>query len=365
MFLTEVRAGCEDGAGRIDVWAQPPADDAENPVLAQPLTASWPVAPSAAGARFTAVQEGGELVRAAIAARAAGAPDRARADRSGPGAGTGSADRAGATDPAAGSSSASRVDLAGPADGSTAGARAERHAALMAGWTADADLLLAERSRRRPDGPVPVELPHRIAVTSLVAMADDPAGLAARIRRPMPAPPAPGVRRGTAFHRWLEERFGQQRLIDREELAGAEDAGLIADDAALLSLKTRFDAGEWGRRWPADVEVRFETRVSDRLVRGRIDAVFTDSPRGGIDLVDWKTGTPPEPYGQAERSVAVQLAAYRLAWAALTGVPLEQVRAAFYYVRQDRTVRPTDLLDADGLAALITTIPLAAPLAPS
>ena len=52
----------------------------------------------------------------------------------------------------------------------------------------------------------------------------------------------------------------------------------------------------------------------------------------------------------------MQLAAYRLAWAALAGVPLDQVRAAFYYVRDDRTVRPADLLDAAGLAALIESV---------
>ena len=38
----------------------------------------------------------------------------------------------------------------------------------------------------------------------------------------------------------------------------------------------------------------------------------------------------------------------------------EQVRAAFHYVRQDRTVAPVDLLDAAGLHALIASIPTAA-----
>jgi DNA helicase II / ATP-dependent DNA helicase PcrA len=32
---------------------------------------------------------------------------------------------------------------------------------------------------------------------------------------------------------------------------------------------------------------------------------------------------------------------------------VEQVRAAFYYVRDEVTVRPADLLDEAGLAALI------------
>jgi DNA helicase-2/ATP-dependent DNA helicase PcrA len=100
----------------------------------------------------------------------------------------------------------------------------------------------------------------------------------------------------------------------------------------------------------------FETRVGDRLVRGRIDAIFADDPAGGYDVVDWKTGRPPRP-GREERAVAVQLAAYRLAWAALAGAPLARVRAAFYYVRENLTVRPADLLDADGLADLIETVP--------
>jgi DNA helicase II / ATP-dependent DNA helicase PcrA len=75
--------------------------------------------------------------------------------------------------------------------------------------------------------------------------------------------------------------------------------------------------------------------------------------------VDWKTGRPPSSAAE-RRAVSVQLAAYRLAWAELAGVPLEQVRAAFYYVRHDLTISPTDLLDADGLTALIEDIPVTA-----
>ena len=52
------------------------------------------------------------------------------------------------------------------------------------------------------------------------------------------------------------------------------------------------------------------------------------------------------------------MAAYRLAWAALAGVPVERVSAAFFYVRDGLTVRPSDLLDEAGLVALITALPL-------
>jgi DNA helicase II / ATP-dependent DNA helicase PcrA len=343
-FLQEVADSCRDGAGVVAEWAAAPEDGAENPALAEPLTAFWPKPP--AGARYEAIREAGDMVFAAAAA-VAPAGVAGTQPQSGGAAGH---DAAGLPE-----SGAANLD-AGSIPGSDA--VPARYADLVAGWAADADLLLAERSRRRPDGPIQVELPRRFGVSALVTMAKDPALLAARIRRPMPRAPAPRAERGTAFHRWLEERFGQMRLIDADDLSGAVDADLVADDADLADLKSRFEVGEWGQRWPAEVEMPFETRIGDRLVRGRIDAIFADAPGGGFDVVDWKTGRPPRP-GRDERAVAVQLAAYRLAWAALSGVPVDQVRAAFYYVRENLTIRPADLLDADGLAALIEEIPSA------
>ena len=228
---------------------------------------------------------------------------------------------------------------------------------VVAAWAGDTDLLLAEREERRADLSA-VTLPGRITVSSLVTMAADPAELAREIRRPMPRPPAPQARRGSAFHGWLEERFGQQRLLDPADLLGAADEPASDGDASdLASLREHFEAGEWGSRWPLEVEVPFEMLIAGRSVRGRIDAVFADAPDGRYDLVDWKTGQPPEG-DHDRRAAAVQLAAYRLAWAGLAGVPVDQVRAAFYYVRHDLTLRPGDLLDQAGLTALIESIPL-------
>jgi DNA helicase-2/ATP-dependent DNA helicase PcrA len=56
---------------------------------------------------------------------------------------------------------------------------------------------------------------------------------------------------------------------------------------------------------------------------------------------------------------AVQLAAYRVAWAELAGVDVERVSAAFHYVAAGVTVRPADLLDEAGLTALLSRIPQA------
>jgi DNA helicase-2/ATP-dependent DNA helicase PcrA len=316
VFLSEVRQACEAGeaaAGHTAEWAAAPAEDAENPLLAEVDEAQWPVTP--AGLSYAAVSEAAALVEAAARARAWE-----------------------------------------PARDADADGHSPQERELIESWDLDAGLLLAERSwqRERGDGPVPVLLPARLSVSALVALARDPDELARQVRRPMPRPPARQARRGTAFHLWLEERFGQPRLIDDDDLFAEPEAG---PDENLIELKARFEAGEWGGRWPRDVEVPFDTLIGGRQVRGRIDAVFADSD-GGFDVVDWKTGQPPRIPAETD-AVAVQLAAYRLAWSALADVPLEKVSAAFYYVRHDRTVRPSDLLGEAGLTALIDRVPLA------
>ncbi|HYA53505.1 MAG TPA: ATP-dependent DNA helicase, partial [Streptosporangiaceae bacterium] len=308
LFLDEIRAACEAGAGTVERWTPAPGEDATNPALAEPVPVPWPASPG--GPRYEAVREAAALVDAA---------------------------RVGAPAPG------------GPLSG--------QDRLLAQAWERDTALLLAEREERRGDAASAVSLPGRLSVSSLVTMAADPAELARQIRRPMPRPPAPQARRGSAFHRWLEERFGQQRLIDSTDLLGAADEPADdGDEGDLALLRERFEAGEWGGRWPLEVEVPFETLIAGRAVRGRIDAVFGDAGDGGYDVVDWKTGQPPAS-DEERRVAAVQLAAYRLAWAGLAQVPLDQVRAAFYYVRDDLTLRPADLLDEAGLAALIESIP--------
>src|SRR6185369_8301716 len=101
-------------------------------------------------------------------------------------------------------------------------------------WERDTDLLLRERelNRRRPA--TIVELPAKLTVSSLVTLAGDPRELARRIRRPVPVRPAPLARRGTSFHKWLETRWDQQRLIDDLELYDEE---LEEADVRLADLQ--------------------------------------------------------------------------------------------------------------------------------
>ena len=138
------------------------------------------------------------------------------------------------------------------------------------------------------------------------------------------------------------------QVVDRSQPVALKAFSRIAE---VWSLTVEEAAGRAG----VEVEVPFATVISGVVVRGRMDAVFA-GPGGRYDVVDWKTGR--QPTGVAEAAAAVQLAAYRLAWADLAGVPVEQVRAAFHYVRDGVTVRPADLLDRAGLAKLINDLPL-------
>ncbi|MGN6301527.1 MAG: 3'-5' exonuclease, partial [Angustibacter sp.] len=291
-----------DGEGK-------PPDDALGPM-------AWPVDPL--GDRRAAVEQGAELVRAA----AAGTPGVAGPDGS---------------DGSAGSDGCGGSDGPGGAEGP--------------GWQRldrEIDLLLAERAASRDRAGV-VALPTHVSASRLVRLHEDPHALALDLRRPMPRQPHPAGRRGTAFHAWVERYLGAAAMVDLLELPGAADEEAAHDDD-LEQLIERFRATEWAHRRVVAVEVPLETPVDGTVVRGRVDAVFARGD-GGVDIVDWKTGAPPT--GAAARSRAVQLAAYRLAWHRLHGVPLERIGAAFCYVSTGETVRPADLLDEAELVALL------------
>ncbi len=215
-----------------------------------------------------------------------------------------------------------------------------------AGWAREAATLLERRSRRATMQDV--HLPGHISASTLVDLDADAGSVVARLRRPVPREPGMSARKGTAFHAWVEEYFGAAGMLDLGEAAGADDH--IDEAYGLETMVETFRRSEWAHRAPAHVEVPVETRVGDVVVRGRIDAVFRDAD-GGWDLVDWKTGRRPSA-GQL-RTKAVQLAVYRLAWSRLKGVPLEDVRAAFYYVADNQVVRPHDLGSAERLEEIV------------
>jgi DNA helicase-2/ATP-dependent DNA helicase PcrA len=222
-------------------------------------------------------------------------------------------------------------------------------------WRLEAGLLLAERERQQTTQTIDVTMPAHLSVSQLVALQRDPQRLARRLRRPLPEAPDVFARRGTAFHLWLEQRFGGAALLDLDDLPGSGDAD-AAPDGELEELQRAFLASEWADRTPHQVEVPFATVVAGLVVRGRMDAVFAVPGQPDYyDVIDWKTGQRPT--GADATAAAVQLAAYRIAWAELARVPVTQVAAGFHYVREGVTVRPADLLDSTALIALVSGVP--------
>lgn len=306
-FLLEVEAAAElpDSGIRIAEWAAEPEPGEANPLAATPDTAPWPDDPL--GTRRRDIEEGAALVHSALAEQAAGAAEPETGD-----------------DPD--------------------------------GWIADVDALLAEY-RSAAETVTDVELPSQLPATALVEMRADPGRLAARLRRPLPYPPNPLARRGTAFHAWVQRWYATDQLPGLDDLPGAADAGAAAD-RELARMQEAFLSSPWSARRPVDIEVPFETTIAGTVIRGRMDAVFTE-PGDRWIVVDWKTGAEPGPAD--EPAVAMQLAVYRLAWARLlaarTGESEDQVLlrvgAAFHYVHTGRTVSPERLPGPAELAELL------------
>ncbi|HMM94184.1 ATP-dependent DNA helicase [Phycicoccus sp.] len=286
-FLEEVRASARVVPGP---WVQlPPTDDPkpQNPRTAESVSTAWPTLDHVARREL--------LLGPAREVLAASATE---------------------PDPAAGDP----VGAAGP-------------------WAEEVELLLGERARRHASADTEVVLPPHLSTSSLVSLAEDAEAFTSRLRRPMPQPPALATRRGTAFHAWVEEHYARAAIVDVDALPGFADDD--PDPADLGALRAAFLASEWADRTPLEVETSIETVLDGIAVRGRIDAVFEEAGPDGAPtwtVVDWKTGAPAS--GARARARAVQLGAYRLAWARLRGVDPRRVRGAFFHAATGETVWP-------------------------
>ncbi|WP_285510231.1 ATP-dependent DNA helicase [Streptomyces sp. NBRC 14336] len=224
-------------------------------------------------------------------------------------------------------------------------------ARTIASWDRDLDALTGELLRAR-ESVTEVPLPTSLTASQVLRLAADPDGLAQELARPMPRPPQPAARRGTRFHAWVEARFEELTLpmLEPQELPGGDAE--IADERDLEALKEAFERTEYAHRTPYRVEAPFQLHLAGRVVRGRIDAVYKDGEGEGTtyEIVDWKTN-------RGRTADPLQLAVYRLAWAEQQGVPLESVSAVFLYVRTGEVVRPEDLPDRAALERLLAGEP--------
>jgi DNA helicase-2/ATP-dependent DNA helicase PcrA len=286
-------------SGRIITFDGPPDNEARNPVRENPASARWPLDP---------IADRREEFNAHISLVNSTAPI----------------------------SDDALTQAGNDGDGGNGGDE-------IASWARDTQAIINEFEMYKNAVSV-VALPPRMATSTLIALHDDPEALALSIRRPMPRASDEFSRRGTAFHLWVEKHFNVATLYDDEDFDQLEP---LEADQKLEDLKAAWLSSEWAERTPHAVEVPFETVIAGVLIRGRIDAVYKDGDR--YEVVDWKTGSK-----KLGKSAAIQLAVYRLAWATLEGISVDDVSAAFHYVPTSVTDRPADLMSEAELVALLT-----------
>ncbi|MFE3581907.1 UvrD-helicase domain-containing protein [Streptomyces vinaceus] len=384
-FLTSLHDHCAAGNGEIEVWAQEPDPEAENPSLATESTPdrSWPLPLDPESLRLR--REAAALVEAHLAAPGpapAPAPeahlwpphceDPPYAEEPG-GGDLWAADAATVPHPRAGDglrAEETRADdpwgedpwsddpwaegawaeeawaeedwaeqaAPGPKAGDPRAGLTPEEARAVASWDRDLEALEGELLRARV-AVRDVELPAALSASQLLRLAADEEGFARDLARPMPKPPQPAARQGTRFHAWVESRFDELPLplldvLDpATELPGSDQD--IVDEADLDALKAAFERSEYADRTPYRMEAPVQLTLAGRVIRGRIDAVYRGED-GSYEIVDWKTGRTTE-------ADPLQLAVYRLAWAEATGTPLDRVAAAFLHVRSGRVIRPRGL----------------------
>jgi DNA helicase-2/ATP-dependent DNA helicase PcrA len=166
----------------------------------------------------------------------------------------------------------------------------------------------------------------------------------------IPQQPTINQRFGILIHNVLE-RFhkedasaggeeGLERLMDLFEAGwrrsgfGSSDDELQFRDRAREAMRLYWEREREADGEPVWLERKFDMRVGEHHVRGRVDRVDR-LPDGGYELIDYKTG---ERKSEAELESDLQLALYRLA--ARHAWDLEAGTGSYYYV-----------LDAEKIAA--------------
>nr|WP_104192962.1 ATP-dependent DNA helicase [Cryobacterium sp. Y82] len=232
-------------------------------------------------------------------------------------------------------------------------------------WSHAVTLLLEERALRLAGGAV-TPVPTRIPASRFKDYVDDPAAVAAELRRPMPQRPYRATRLGTLFHSWVERRAGGATGTDRVDAAlneldfgddGAGDDGgtgalndlAVPEQEQFAVLQATFERSEWADRAPVDVEIEIHHVLGGQVFVCKLDAVYRTET--GYQVVDWKTGRAPKNAADLELK-QTQLALYRLAYARWKRIDPSIVDAVFYFVADDTVIAPERLYsEADLLAA--------------
>ncbi len=139
---------------------------------------------------------------------------------------------------------------------------------------------------------IEAQVPDIVSATSLVRLNKGELD-AWELVRPLPHRPTMQRRLGTEVHRLIEEKArGLAPYPEEQEL---DEPAAVSDPGVIRRLLEHFEASGYADRELAVlpsgepmVELPFTMRHGDRIVRGRVDAVYKNDD--GVEIVDFKTG---------------------------------------------------------------------------
>jgi DNA helicase-2/ATP-dependent DNA helicase PcrA len=205
----------------------------------------------------------------------------------------------------------------------------------------DITLLLAEKDAALTANDT-AHLPVRIPASSFKDYIADFDSVIARLRRPMPQPPYKQTRTGTLFHSWVESTFGAAthagQLLGQATSDDADSAALELEN--IQELQANFQASRFAKLHPIDIEREIQLTVGQNTFICKLDAVFATDD--GVEIVDWKTGKSPKNAAD-QKLKTLQLALYRLAYSRFTGMPIEKIQVCFYFVGENKEIKPEQI----------------------
>jgi DNA helicase-2/ATP-dependent DNA helicase PcrA len=222
---------------------------------------------------------------------------------------------------------------------------AQKMAAVLEGDDIQKDitLLLAEREDNLLANES-ARLPVRIPASSFKDYIADFDAVAARLRRPMPQPPYKQTRTGTLFHTWVESHYGAGHLVGQLlDQNQSDDAGILdfePGEGGIQRLQANFASSRFAKLVPVEIEREIQLTIGSNTFICKLDAVFETA--NGYEIVDWKTGKAPKNAAD-EKLKTLQLALYRLAYSRFTGIPLENIEVSFYFVAENKEIKPTEI----------------------
>jgi DNA helicase-2/ATP-dependent DNA helicase PcrA len=177
----------------------------------------------------------------------------------------------------------------------------------------------------------PAEVPAALSVSGVITYMACPKRFFWTSVMPLPRFSGAAARIGTEIHRWIERRSsGQVTLLELEDEPDLALEELAGAPGKTEKLKEAFLASRFGSLTPLAAERAFLLSAGGFVVGGRIDAIFGE-PDGPWEVVDWKTGKPPD---LEDPLAQMQLDIYGLACTEVWGMRPSDLKLTYLYLAE-------------------------------